>query len=368
MEFRMQGLTIQSRRLCRTVATIRYVVTVIPALLLSVAVGRARADDSVADLSSQARESIAADNYKEADELLRKAFVAARATKAPELLTDVQEAQRNLRTLERDFNSIKEARERLAQSPDDPAANTAVGRFYCLAKGDWERGATLLAKGEPGPLRDAAQFDVVQSGNLTDPALVGDAWMKATSESRDGQTRDQLHLRARHWYLQAYTGAADDAERKRIYELLGKTELHPTKVVIYNAHNGPHNDRGTLQCNLVLLSKGEAVLQRRLTLAWARDVSVPTTVRLPKRTTFDQVRIDILTWQEQGGGLAELEVYQGDTNVALGAAASGDSSPEAAFRPDRLTDGNRGGKLDQEGIWLQINGKPGSALIDLNRR
>jgi len=68
------------------------------------------------------------------------------------------------------------------------------------------------------------------------------------------------------------------------------------------------------------------------------------------------------------GGLAEVEVYQGDTNVALGAAATGDSSPEAVFRPDRLTDGNRGGKLDQEGIWLLINGKPGSALVDLNSR
>ncbi len=40
-----------------------------------------------------------------------------------------------------------QSQEKLKESPDDPAANLAVGSYLCFNKDQWERGLPMLAKG-----------------------------------------------------------------------------------------------------------------------------------------------------------------------------------------------------------------------------
>ncbi len=343
-------------------------VPVLGAALIGAGQAVSLAVDSASELLTQGKEAVAKDDYDEASDILRRALVAARAAKDQELLADVQELQKRLRVLEREFKSLKNARQTLDQSPDDPAANTKVGSFYCFYKADWNHGATLLARGEPGSLRAAAEVDIAMPEGVNEQVAAGDAWIKVAGESRDGQEKEQLHLRARHWYLAALDQVEEESQQQLIHARLDKTEFFPTKIIIFNTTNGIGNDRGTRQLNLVLMSDGKPVFQRRFAPNWAKNTSAPTTIRLPSRTKVDEVRVEVLAWIDNGGGLAELEVYHGDRNYARGAAASGDSSPNSMFRPGRLTDGDYGNNVDQSGLWLLSNEVPGSAVVHLNRR
>jgi hypothetical protein len=49
---------------------------------------------------------------------------------------------------------------KLKTAPDDPAANLAVGSYYCFSKGDWPRGLPLLAKGSDANLKQPAMLEL----------------------------------------------------------------------------------------------------------------------------------------------------------------------------------------------------------------
>lgn len=98
------------------------------------------------------------------------------------------------------YRAIQDALAALQINGDDPAANEAVGRFYCLVKQDWKTGLPYLAKAEHAVLRAAARNDLTE---LTSPAAqlrVADDWW-AFAESLEGAEQAAVRRRAGYWYL-----------------------------------------------------------------------------------------------------------------------------------------------------------------------
>lgn len=48
----------------------------------------------------------------------------------------------------------------LEAKPTDPVANVAVGKFYCLLKGQWSQGIPMLALGNDPTLSELAKAEL----------------------------------------------------------------------------------------------------------------------------------------------------------------------------------------------------------------
>jgi hypothetical protein len=120
-----------------------------------------------------------------------------------------------------DINAqFQEARGRLKEAPDDPAANQAVGTYYCGVKNDWAAGLPHLAKGTDAGLRGLAMRELNSPPTRpTDQLALADAWWRLGGAPDVGNARPALSLSIlRHagaLYAKAgerLTGALDKAK------------------------------------------------------------------------------------------------------------------------------------------------------------
>src|SRR6185436_5315082 len=86
---------------------------------------------------------------------------------------------------------------KLETMPDDPAANLAVGKWYCLYLGDWDKGVPRLAKGGDAKLAAAAAAE--QDGKLLPAA---DAW-SAVAEGLTGAEKLAVQRHSLEIYQEA---------------------------------------------------------------------------------------------------------------------------------------------------------------------
>lgn len=136
------------------------------------------------------------------------------------------------------------------------------------------------------------------------------------------------------------------------------------RVVIWNQHSENHRDRGSRECNLSLLREGKEVWrQDQIALPWSPDRDENISIDIPK-LRFDRVRVEVTKWKQLSGGLAEIEVYRGDRNLALGCPATACAQLGWDYPPDKLTDGITTSHL--HGVWLLPDRMPGWAEIDLS--
>ena len=100
----------------------------------------------------------------------------------------------------------QEAVATLKTNADDPQANLAAGRWYCLNMNDWERGLPHLAKGGDAALRTLAAGDLAAAPeDAAARVKLADAWWDAAGKADPQNQRLLLH-RARTWYKQARNG------------------------------------------------------------------------------------------------------------------------------------------------------------------
>src|SRR5262249_35571327 len=92
-------------------------------------------------------EMLGADDYEGALRLAELAIAAARKVNTPALVTRVESRQKLIHEVQNDYERIKSSLTTLEKTPNDPEANLAVGKFYCLRKGNWTKGLPMLAKG-----------------------------------------------------------------------------------------------------------------------------------------------------------------------------------------------------------------------------
>ena len=80
----------------------------------------------------------------------------------------------------------------LETNSNDADANLALGRFYALARGDWDRGLPLLAKGNDAPLKSLATADLATPADGNAAAELADRYAaRATSETGPAKTNLQ---------------------------------------------------------------------------------------------------------------------------------------------------------------------------------
>ena len=165
-------------------------------------------------------EALAADQYEAAQKLAVRAEGVARNVKDEAFHDFVRQRGKEVGELSREANAVREAFTTLGQKPEDAEANTLVGRFQCLVKGDWAAGLAKLAKGADATLKGLAQQELAAPAGAAAQALVGEGWW-AVGAKAAGKVRLQAQGHAVEWYQRAepaLEGAAKAKADERIVE------------------------------------------------------------------------------------------------------------------------------------------------------
>lgn len=162
--------------------------------------GLARSYLKVAD------DAVSAEDFDEALKAVDLAAAQAKRSKDVGLASKAAARKKEMFELRDRSRSVQKARDTLEKSPDDAAANFAVGQYECLVKGDWATGLPRMARGA-GPLRALAERDLVSPTDAGEKASIGDGYLEA-SEKETGIVRENLRARALHWYESALAGLA----------------------------------------------------------------------------------------------------------------------------------------------------------------
>lgn len=109
--------------------------------------------------------------------------------------------------------ALKAAAATLKTEPDNAAANEALGRYWVLSRGRWDRGLKHLAKGGNKDLAKAAAADLAGPKTAKDRTAVGESWYKL-APGFTGDERRRLLDRACEWYAAALAVATGDEDLK----------------------------------------------------------------------------------------------------------------------------------------------------------
>lgn len=154
-----------------------------------------------------AEQAALAGDYESAEKAAASGVVSARKAKDISLVGRADAKARENVDLKLRLGRLKKARDVLATTPGDPAANLEVGQFECFFKGNWEAGLPLLVKGSDESLRALAQKDVGAPTASQDQIALADGWW-ARAEKESGVARQRIRERAAHWYGQAAKDAS----------------------------------------------------------------------------------------------------------------------------------------------------------------
>jgi hypothetical protein len=192
----------------------------------------ARTPESAAALArgalAAAEEAVAADAFEDAAALAQRAAAIAPLARDPVLLEFAQARAREIADFRGEFARVRDAVKKLAESPDDPDANQAVGRFRCVVKRAWEDGLPLLARGSDPALKEAAAKDL---GNPADaPACMeaGDRWWALAEKEAGSSVKNALRARAGYWYAKALPNLAG-LSRLKVQDRLNKISEATTR-------------------------------------------------------------------------------------------------------------------------------------------
>jgi len=167
-----------------------------------------RATQNLIQQTLSAGDFEAAKKYQEAIE------VHIREVKGEQLLQRLREQRSEMAEYQRDFDNVKNAREKLKATPEDPEANATLGRFLCIFQGEWDEGLPLLAKGGKGGLADLARKDLAAPTEVKDQLAVANGWWGIGEPLRE-RSQFIAFRRAKFWYERA-GGAAQAEDRQHI--------------------------------------------------------------------------------------------------------------------------------------------------------
>lgn len=146
--------------------------------------------------------------YDMALRLAKSARVAARKAKDVKRARALEATIGQAEGKQREYRKAQRALTVLIDSPDDPAASGAMGRFLAFTRDDWTRGLPLLAKSPDAALAELAKRDLtigdVAKQETSALATLADAWLaRAKKEGKAGRMHAPTARRARHWYQRA---------------------------------------------------------------------------------------------------------------------------------------------------------------------
>ena len=144
---------------------------------------------------------LAAEDFSTAARILSLARPAAASD--PALASIVQKRIQTVETLRTAHDRFAQQLQKLKTSPDDPAANLAVGSYLCFSKGEWEKGLPMLAKGSDANLKQLADLDMSRPTSAEDVIRLATAGGTLARNSRKGfaarSINTPLHFTRRRW-------------------------------------------------------------------------------------------------------------------------------------------------------------------------
>ena len=109
----------------------------------------------------------------------------------------------------------------LLDTPTDPAANTAAGKFFCFQLKRWDQGLPMLSLCGDADLKAVAEQDLTKPTEDAQRVQVGDGWYAVTKKGGSSIEKFAAMARAQHWYMQAkgLTGVAKERVGQRLAEI-----------------------------------------------------------------------------------------------------------------------------------------------------
>ena len=184
-------------------------------------------------------ESLANDNFANAERMYQIAMTAARRTKNTAIIRTLQNSKREVDAARTAYAKVEGVIETLNSDPDNGDANLVAGSYYCFIKGNWERGLPLLARGSDARLQELAEKE------LDPPALadlqldLADQWWSLGEDEQHPQRR-RMQMRGVHWYLQALPQLAGGLKKVKAEVRLKAAERVYGKTAI-QAMGRPHS-------------------------------------------------------------------------------------------------------------------------------
>jgi hypothetical protein len=163
--------------------------------------------------------AVDADDYAAAARLEKIASASAKAAKDEWLAQRVANRTAEVENQRMLFAAIRPSLATLAELPADPEANLAVGKYYCFAKGQWDKGLPKLALGKDADLKTLAEKEIAAPSAANEQLELGDGWWEVAARAPQGKAI--IQARAIHWYRLAgpkLTGLSKAKADKRVAE------------------------------------------------------------------------------------------------------------------------------------------------------
>jgi hypothetical protein len=193
----------------------------------------AQAYKAVADTAlAAADEAARIDDYAAAFQLTGIAADCAVSYASVPFQTTVRLRKDRYEVWQKEYDKVKDAAAALKGRPNDAAANTAVGHFECLVKGDWDRGLLLLARGSDAALAEVARKDLAKPQNAGKLLEVADGWW-SVGEKESAPAKEAPLNRARALYRRALPSLAGPERSRaedRLKLVVGRVQLKPGLV------------------------------------------------------------------------------------------------------------------------------------------
>jgi hypothetical protein len=149
------------------------------------------------DLLSKA---IVQDDYAAAAKLGDTGLAAVEKSHTGWLLKDFRARTHQVRKLAARHAELEASRAQLESDPQDAEANLALGKFYCLMKGEWAKGLPMLEAGSDATLKGLAEMEAKSDATSSERVQLANAWFDLAQREDAGAAKSHLQWRAGYWY------------------------------------------------------------------------------------------------------------------------------------------------------------------------
>ena len=153
-------------------------------------------------VEKSADEAIATDNYDIAVKYLRQAIGVATKLHDPIASSALKSKLAEVEQWKKEYEKLTDSLAHLKIEPDDANANLALGHFFALGKGDFDRSLPYLAKGSDAALKELAKQDMSGPTDPSDQCKLGDGWWSLAEAVRE-PTKSRLQRRTAFWCSKA---------------------------------------------------------------------------------------------------------------------------------------------------------------------